>query len=462
MTQLKKLTFDELKTEFEKLVKSIENFVPMETDERVKRQGVQLEQGFSKKQKTIERGKIKKQKARKGIHVDKTAQDESEEEREAFMKDKVTSALSESETIIRRDGSDKIYMSFGAILKDFSRDDLTELYRLVIKKDDANLELHFNRRLLLELATPEQTATGKENSNPLIADSLLKTIRLTNAPAIFMDLINWVCKPYLNKFVIMCIDDIFIYSKPKEDHVVHLKLILELLKKDKLYAKFSKCKFWLQEVYFLGHVVNDNDIYDDPSKIEVVKNWKAPKSPLEIRSFLGLTGYYRCFIANFSKIAKPLTSLTQKNKKYEWGAEQEEAFQTLKDNLCNALILTLPDGPYDFVVYYDASNQGFGCYLCKEVRTKSIIYTDYKSLQHIFDQKELNMRQRRWIELFSDYDCEIRYHLGKANVVADALSRKEMVNPRRVLAMSMTIQSAVKDKILVAQNEASKVENAPA
>ncbi|GJW87218.1 hypothetical protein Tco_0162558 [Tanacetum coccineum] len=194
LTQLKKLTFDELKTEFEKLVKSIENFVPMETDERVKRQGVQLEQEFSKKQKTIEevsvleesitepviakeeeieksvkkRGKIRKQKARKGIHIDKTAQDESEEEREAFMKDKVTSASSESEIgidaiptatkppsivdwkiipqsglkavyqIIRRDGSDKIYMSFGAILKDFSRDDLTELYRLVIKKYGVN------------------------------------------------------------------------------------------------------------------------------------------------------------------------------------------------------------------------------------------------------------------------------------------------------------------------------------
>ncbi|GKD16261.1 putative reverse transcriptase domain-containing protein [Tanacetum coccineum] len=182
-----------------------------------------------------------------------------------------------------------------------------------------------------------------------------------------MDLMNWVCKPYLDKFVIMCINDIFINSKPKEDHVVHLKLILELLKKDKLYAKFSKCEFWLHEVYFLRHVVNDNGIHVDPSKIEAVKNWKAPKSPLEIRSFLGLAGYYRCFIANFSKIAKPLTSLTQKNKKYEWGAEQEEAFQTLKDNLCNAPILTLPDGPDDFVVYCDASNQGFVCYLCKEV-----------------------------------------------------------------------------------------------
>ncbi|GJS27808.1 putative reverse transcriptase domain-containing protein [Tanacetum coccineum] len=248
------------------------------------------------------------------------------------------------------------------------------------------------------------------------------------------------------------------YLRPKEDHVVHLKLILELLKKDKLYAKFSKCEFWLHEVYFLRHVVNDNGIHVDPSKIEAVKNWKAPKSPLEIRSFLGLAGYYRCFIANFSKIAKPLTSLTQKNKKYERGAEQEEAFQTLKDNLCNAPILTLPDGPDDFIheknyttynlelgaVVFDLKNWRYYLY-----GMKSIIYTDHKSLQHIFDQKELNIWHRRWIEFFSDYDCEIRYHLGNANVVADALSRKEMVKPRRVRAMSMTIQYAVKDKILV-------------
>ncbi|GJW97185.1 putative reverse transcriptase domain-containing protein [Tanacetum coccineum] len=255
---------------------------------------------------------------------------------------------------------------------------------------------------------------------------------LTNAPAVFMDLMNRVCKPYLDKFVIVFIDDILIYSKTKEDHEVHLKLVLELLKKERLYAKFSKCEFWLQEVHFLGHVVNHNGIHVDPSKIEA--------------------------------IAKPLTSLTQKNKKYEWGAEQEEAFQTLKDNLCNAPILSLPDGIEDFVVYCDASNQGLGCVLMQRGKviayasrqlkiheknytthdlelgavvfalktwrhylygTKSVIYTDHKSLQHIFDQKELNMRQRRWIELFSDYECEIRYHPGKANVVADALSRKE-------------------------------------
>ncbi|GJZ63162.1 putative reverse transcriptase domain-containing protein, partial [Tanacetum coccineum] len=144
----------------------------------------------------------------------------------------------------------------------------------------------------------------------------------------------------------------------KEDHEFHLGLVLELLRKEKLYAKFSKCEFWLQEVHFLGHVINLNGIHVDPSKIEAVKNWKTPVIPSEIRSFLGLAGYDRRFIENFSKIAKPLTLLTQKNQKYVWGMQQEEAFQTLKNNLCDAPILTLPDGVEDFIVYCDASNQG--------------------------------------------------------------------------------------------------------
>ncbi|GJU96434.1 putative reverse transcriptase domain-containing protein [Tanacetum coccineum] len=198
---------------------------------------------------------------------------------------------------------------------------------------------------------------------------------LTNAPAVFMDLRNWVCKPYLDKFVIVFIDDILIYSKTKEDHEVHLKLVLELLKKERLYAKFSKCEFWLQEVHFLYYVVNHNGIHVDQSKIVAVKNCKAPTTPFEIRSFLGLAGYYRCFIDNFSKIAKPLTSLTQKNKKYKWGVEQKKAFETLKDNLCNAPIMSLPDGIQDFVVYCDPSNQGLGCVRmqrCK-FRVKSMV-----------------------------------------------------------------------------------------
>jgi len=292
---------------------------------------------------------------------------------------------------------------------------------------------------------------------------LVMPFGLTNAPAVFMDLMNRVCKPYLDKFVIVFIDDILIYSKSKTDHEQHLCLILELLKKEKLYAKFSKCEFWLGEVQFLGHVVNRKGIHVDPAKIEAVKTWVAPKTPTEVRSFLGLAGYYRRFISNFSKIAKPLTILTQKNRPYEWGDEQKEAFETLKEKLCNAPILSLPEGNDDFVVYCDASIQGLGCvlmqrgkviaYASRQLRihevnytthdlelgavvfalkiwrhylygTKCVIFTDHKSLQHVFDQKDLNMRQRRWIELINDYDCEIRYHPRKANVVADALSRK--------------------------------------
>ncbi|GKD72534.1 putative reverse transcriptase domain-containing protein, partial [Tanacetum coccineum] len=147
--------------------------------------------------------------------------------------------------------------------------------------------------------------------------------------------------PYLDKFVIVFIDDILIYSKTREEHVEHLRLVLELLRKEKLYAKFSKCEYWLKEVQFLGHMINGDRIHVDPSKIETVKNWKAPRTPSEVRSFLGLAGYYRMFIENFSKIAKSLTILTQKCKTFYWGEKQELAFQTLKDKLCNAPILVV-------------------------------------------------------------------------------------------------------------------------
>nr|GEY58238.1 hypothetical protein [Tanacetum cinerariifolium] len=259
---------------------------------------------------------------------------------------------------------------------------------------------------------------------------------LTNAPAVFMDLMNRVCRPYLDKFVIMFIDNILIYFKTQEEHVGHLRLVLELLKKEKLYAKFSKCEFCLREVQFLGHVINDNGIHVDPSKIELVKNWKAPRTLTECKTF-------------------------------DWGEEQELEFQTLKDKLCNAVVLALPEGTKDFVVYCDASGIGLGCVLMQKgaivfalkiwrhylYGTKSVKYTVCKSLQHIFSQKELNMRQCRWIELFSDSDCEIRYYLGKANVVVDVLSRKERVKPKRVRAMNMILQSRIKDRILAAQKE---------
>ncbi|GJY07241.1 reverse transcriptase domain-containing protein [Tanacetum coccineum] len=196
---------------------------------------------------------------------------------------------------------------------------------------------------------------------------------LTNAPAVFMDLMNRVCKPYLDKFVIVFIDDILIYSRNEKEHEEHLKTILELLKKEELYAKFSKCEFWINTVKFLGHVIDSSGIHVDPAKIEAVKNWASPTTPSEIRQFLGLAGYYRRFIKGFSKIAKPMTELTQKNQKFDWGEEQEEAFQLLKQKLCAAPILALPEGSEDFVVYCDASIKGLGAVLMQ--RMKVIAYT---------------------------------------------------------------------------------------
>ncbi|GKC58686.1 putative reverse transcriptase domain-containing protein [Tanacetum coccineum] len=178
---------------------------------------------------------------------------------------------------------------------------------------------------------------------------------LTNASAVFMDLMNRVCKPYLDKFVIVFIDDILIYSKNKEEHEEYLKIILHLLKEEKLYAKFSKYNFWLDSVQFYDHVIDSKGVHVDPAKIEAIKNWAAPSTPTEVRQFLRLAGYYWRFIEGFSLIAKPLTKLTQKNKKYEWGKEEEDAFQMLKQKLCSAPILALPDGTEDIFVYCDAS-----------------------------------------------------------------------------------------------------------
>ncbi|GKE74898.1 putative reverse transcriptase domain-containing protein [Tanacetum coccineum] len=200
---------------------------------------------------------------------------------------------------------------------------------------------------------------------------------LTNAPAVFMDLMNRVCKPYLDRFVIVFIDDTLIYSKSRKEHEGHLKLNLRLLKKEELYAK-------------------------------------------------------------------PMTKLTQKSMKFDWGEKAEVAFQLLKHKLCSAPILALPEGSENFVVHeknYTTHNLELGAvvFALKMWRhylygTKCVMFTDHKSLQHILDQKEQNIRQRRWLELLSDYDCEIRYHPGKANVVADALSRKEKSKLLRVRA----------------------------
>nr|GFB77566.1 putative reverse transcriptase domain-containing protein [Tanacetum cinerariifolium] len=195
---------------------------------------------------------------------------------------------------------------------------------------------------------------------------------LTNAPAILMDLMNRVCKPYLDKFVLVFIDDILIYLKNEKEHKEHLKAILELLKKEKFYAKFSKCEFWIPKVQFLDHVIDIRGIHVDPAKIESIKDWASPKTPTKICQFLGLAGYYRRFIEGFSKISKSMTKLTQKGIKFDWGEKEETDFHLINQKLCSAPILALPEGSEDFVVYCDASHKGLGTVLMQ--REKVIAY----------------------------------------------------------------------------------------
>ncbi|KAL0537123.1 hypothetical protein IC582_026093 [Cucumis melo] len=292
---------------------------------------------------------------------------------------------------------------------------------------------------------------------------IVMSFGLTNAPAVFMDLMNRVFREFLDTFVIVFIDDILIYSKMEAEHEEHLRMVLQTLRDNKLYAKFSKCEFWLQQVSFLGHVVSKAGVSVDPAKIEAVTGWTRPSTVSEVRSFLGLAGYYRRFVENFSRIATPLTQLTRKGAPFVWSKACEDSFQTLKQKLVTAPVLTVPDGSGSFVIYSDASKKGLGCVLMQQGKVvayasrqlksheqnypthdlelaavvfalkiwrhylygeKIQIFTDHKSLKYFFTQKELNMRQRRWLELVKDYDCEILYHPGKANVVADALSRK--------------------------------------
>ncbi|KAI5324710.1 hypothetical protein L3X38_033783 [Prunus dulcis] len=264
---------------------------------------------------------------------------------------------------------------------------------------------------------------------------------LTNAPAAFMDLINRVFRRYLDLFVIVFIDDILVYSKSRKAHMKHLELVMKTLRRKKLFAKFSKCQFWLDRVNFLGHVISADGVYVDPQKVEAVVNWPQPTSVTEVRSFLGLAGYYRRFVED----------------------ECEKSFHELKTRSTTAPVLALPDDSGNFVIYSDASQQGLGCVLMQHGRVIAYasrqlkkhelnypvhdlelaavvfalkiwrhylygatcqIFTNHKSLKYLFTQKELNLRQRRWLELIKDYDCTIEHHPGRANVVADALSRK--------------------------------------
>jgi hypothetical protein len=275
------------------------------------------------------------------------------------------------------------------------------------------------------------------------------SFRLTNAPAHFTYLMNSVFMPELDKFVVVFIDDILIYSKNEEEHSKHLRIMLTRLTEHQLYAKFSKCMFWLEEIQFLGHILSAKGIAVDSIKVKDILEWKPPTTIHQVQSFLGLAGYYRRFILDFSKIVKPITGLLKNDTKFDWSSKCNEAFEQLKVLLTTALVLAQPDVEKPFDVYCDASGSGLRCVLMQEGRVKAYasrqlhqheehypthdlelativhalkiwrhyllgntchLYTDHESLKYIFTQSELNMRQRRWLELIKDYDLEIHYH----------------------------------------------------
>ncbi|KAK8938783.1 hypothetical protein KSP39_PZI011459 [Platanthera zijinensis] len=269
---------------------------------------------------------------------------------------------------------------------------------------------------------------------------------------------NRVFGAYLDVFIIVFIDDILIYSRTEEEHTRHLALTLERLREHRLYAKFSKCQFWLKEPQL--------------------------RTATDVRSFLGLAGYYRKFVEGFSRISLPLTSLTKKEAPFVWTPQCQAAFQELKDRLISAPILALPSGKEGFQVYTDASYQGMGAvlmqnghvitYASRQLKTHERnypvhdlemgavvfalkvwrhylygvhcdIFSDHKNLKYVDTQKELNIRQRRWVEFLADYQYEMHYHPGKANVVADVLSRRAATSEAGPQVMSMELVQSFRD-----------------
>jgi len=294
---------------------------------------------------------------------------------------------------------------------------------------------------------------------------------LSNAPATFMRLMNEILAPLLDVCVIVFIDDILIYSESEEEHAEHLRQVLELLRKHRLFAKLSKCLFFQEEVDFLGHIVSKKGIKTDLAKVEAIKNWKAPADVSALRSFLGLATYYQKFVNQFSQISAPLTSLLKKDTPYVWTEQHDNAFSRLKHALATAPVLIIPDLSKEFYLHTDASDFALGGvlsqdhgnglqpvsftsrklksaemnYATHEKELLAIVHalkfwrvylrgshikvtSDHKSLKYFKTQKQLSQRQARWAEIFAEYDLDIDYIPGESNVVADALSRKDVAS----------------------------------
>jgi hypothetical protein len=214
---------------------------------------------------------------------------------------------------------------------------------------------------------------------------------LTNAPAAFMEAMNGMLHKYLDDFIVVFLDDILIYSKTEEEHERHLTLVLDSLWKNQFYAKLKKCAFWLPEVAFLGHVINQHGIFVDPKNVSSVVNWQRPATVNEIRSFLGLVGYYRRFVQNFSSIAKPLTRLAEKCVDFEWDNDCEVCFQTLNLKLVNAPILSLSESGKCFMVYTDASRISLGCVLMQDAKVIAYGSRQLKKHERNYSTQDLEL-----------------------------------------------------------------------
>jgi hypothetical protein len=310
---------------------------------------------------------------------------------------------------------------------------------------------------------------------------------LTNSPTTFMCLMNNVLSKFLDKFVMVFIDDILIYSKNREEHEEHLRFVLQVLREHHLYAKFNKCDLFEKQIHYLGHVLSEKGVAVDPNKIRSIMEWTTPKDVSDIKSFMGLAGYYRRFIKGFSKIGRPITALQKKGTKFIWTQKCEERFQTLKHLLTHAPVLKIADPEADFLVCTDAYKEGprevlmqggnVVCYESQKLNEhefnyvthdlellaivhalkmwrhyllgrKFVLMTDHCGLRYLFYQPNLNSRQARWMALLSEFDFEIKHIKGKENRVSNALSRSMKTIH---LAAVSTCETDVKERVRNAQ-----------
>lgn len=292
---------------------------------------------------------------------------------------------------------------------------------------------------------------------------LVMPFGLTNAPSTFMRLMNHVLRPFIGRFVVVYFDDILIYSKSLNEHIEHLRSVLSVLKKERLFANLKKCSFCTNQIVFLGYVVSARGIEVDEEKVKAIKEWPTPKNVSEVRSFHGLASFYRRFVKDFSTLAAPLTEIVKKNVGFKWGNEQERVFNLIKEKLSSAPLLALPDFTKTFEIECDASGIGVGAVLMQGGRPiayfseklsgaalnyptydkemyalvraletwqhyllpkEFVIHTDHESLKYLRGQGKLNKRHAKWVEFIEPFPYVIKYKQGKENVVADALSRR--------------------------------------